>query len=333
MNRILFSASALALTAGTALAQNPTLTAREAGGAHIKGDGVSLPAAICWYNGDLDNRNGFTSERTTLVADSWTFDDVNFPGGMVTGFKGHWMCSGGQQNSLSGADIIVYSGMSEGNFGTLIAQVNNVPVTVTPTGNFPFGHTEVRIDASLGGSSFNLAAGTYHVGLRVVGSAAVGQAWTCTTSGTNAVGTPPGNNGRTFLQSNFFGFPLPTDWQNLVGAGTWDVSYGLDCGGGGGFDITLSGPCPGQKTLSWTGAGSGQMGIIIGNSTGSTTIPTGPCQGTVLGIQGGITLYNIIGTQGGQGQVSAQVGGGACGKFVQCIKTNDCSLSDVAGPI
>lgn len=101
----------------------------------------------------------------------------------------------------------------------------------------------------------------------------------------------------------------------------------------GGFLISLSGPCPGQKTLSWSGAGAGQMGIVIGNSLGAFNIPSGPCQGTQLGIQGNLMLYNIIGTQGGQGQVSANVGNAACGKYIQCIKTDDCSTSNAAGPI
>ena len=110
--------------------------------------------------------------------------------------------------------------------------------------------------------------------------------------------------------------------------------YDMDAAcGGGGFAITLSGPCPGSKTLSWTGAGSGQMGIVIGNAQGNTTIPFGPCQGTVLGIRGSLLLYNVIGTQGGAGQVSGTVGGNACGKFVQCINTGTCNTSNVAGPI
>jgi hypothetical protein len=104
-------------------------------------------------------------------------------------------------------------------------------------------------------------------------------------------------------------------------------------GNAGGFNIRLSGSCPGQQTLSWNGAGSGQMGIVVGNSQGNTTIPFGPCQGTQLGISGGLILYNVIGTQGGSGQVSQTVGTQACGKFVQCINTGTCDTSNVAGPI
>lgn len=124
-------------------------------------------------------------------------------------------------------------------------------------------------------------------------------------------------------------YPFQVTFNNRVFNGT--VYY--ECGGGGGFRITLTGDCPGRKTLAWSGAGSGQMGILLGNSQGTFTIPGGPCQGTQLGISGGITLYTVIGTMGGEGQVSATVGTGACGKFVQCIKTDDCTTSNVAGPI
>jgi len=110
---------------------------------------------------------------------------------------------------------------------------------------------------------------------------------------------------------------------------------GCSYGNAGGFFISLTGSCPGQKTLSWSGAGSGQMGILVGSGPGNYTLPSGPCSGTTLGLSGpgGLSLYNIIGTQGGSGQVSTTVGTPACGKWIQCIKTNDCSTSNAVGPI
>lgn len=326
------STLAAVLAAGVAAAQSPTLTASQCGGDHVIRDGRRvLPAAVCWYNGDLDLRDALTSERNTAVPESWTFDDVEWPGGIVAGFRGHWLLR--DEPVIVAADIVVYSGMSEGNFGSLIASVNDVPVALTRTGNEPWGFVEHLVEADLGGNAFSLDPGHYHVGLRVVGSG-LGQAFVAVTSGANAIGTPPGNNGQTFLQSEYFNYPTPTDWQNLMGPGTWDVSYGLVCGEGGGFEISLSGDCPGQKTLAWTGAGPGQMGIVIANETGSFTIPGGPCEGTQLGLgSAGLQLYNVIGTQGGTGEVNANVGQGACGKYVQCVKTDDCQTSNVVGPI
>ncbi|MCL4199487.1 MAG: hypothetical protein KJZ69_18490 [Phycisphaerales bacterium] len=133
------------------------------------------------------------------------------------------------------------------------------------------------------------------------------------------------------------GYP---EWLFLNGPGCysncgWRHGFNTYMLQGSRFTIRLSGSCPGQKTLSWSGAGSGQMGIILGNGPGNYTIPGGPCQGTQLGLSGpgGLQLYNIIGTNGGQGQVTANVGTAACGKWVQCIKTNDCTTSNATGPI
>ncbi len=136
-------------------------------------------------------------------------------------------------------------------------------------------------------------------------------------------------------RDSLYTISLSTGATSLVGTGGYSDTRGMDFLGAGGFNIRLSGQCPGQKTLSWSGAGSGQMGIILGNGPGNYTLPSGPCQGTQLGLSGpgGLQLYNIIGTNGGQGQVTATVGTGACGKWVQCIKTNDCSTSNAAGPI
>ncbi|MCL4196603.1 MAG: hypothetical protein KJZ69_03850 [Phycisphaerales bacterium] len=330
MKRMLFSTAALALLAGTAMGQNPVLTAAETGGSHKMAGGNAIPQGICWYNGDLDFRNGFTSERNTAVSDSWTFDDVDFPGGDVSGFVGNFIVNPG--TTFGACDIVVYSGMSEGNFGTQMAAVNDVTdYTFTLTGNNAFGRDEYRLEANLGGSAFNLPAGSYHVGIRMVGTGA-GQAFAVVTSGLNAVGTPPGNNGRTFLQSNYFGYPNPTDWQNLVGPGTWDVSYGLVCGGGGGYTADITGTCPGQVTLSWGGADPNrQQGIVFARNTGNFVIPNGPCQGTQLGLgTSGLQLYNVIGTGNGGGSVNANAGSGACRGFVQLIQTHSCAVSNVA---
>ncbi len=133
------------------------------------------------------------------------------------------------------------------------------------------------------------------------------------------------------------GYP---EWLFLNGPGCfadcgWRHGFNTYMLQGSQFSIRLSGSCPGQKTLSWSGAGSGQMGIILGSGPGNYTLPGGPCSGTQLGLSGpgGLQLYNIIGTNGGQGQVTANVGTAACGKWVQCIKTNDCSTSNATGPI
>ena len=49
-----------------------------------------------------------------------------------------------------------------------------------------------------------------------------------TTSGANAVGTPPGNDGNSFFSSIFFGQSfVPTTDPSIEGPGTWDYSMGV----------------------------------------------------------------------------------------------------------
>lgn len=147
------------------------------------------------------------------------------------------------------------------------------------------------------------------------------------------------NNGGS--ENVFVGWEWTAGISRVVldgGAWSWSPvvdNHGYGRSGGGGFAIRLTGQCPGQKTLAWSGAGSGQMGIIIGNGPGNFTLPGGACAGTQLGLSGpgGLSLYNVIGTQGGSGQVTATVGTGACGKWIQCIKTNNCATSNATGPI
>lgn len=108
-----------------------------------------------------------------------------------------------------------------------------------------------------------------------------------------------------------------------------NMEYGR--GGGGGYTLNLSGPCPGSKRLAWSGATpSVQQGIVFGNNLGNTTIPTGPCLGTVLGVSGNVHLVNVIGTGSGSGSVNGNAGTGACGHFLQLIEAGSCNTSNTA---
>lgn len=101
--------------------------------------------------------------------------------------------------------------------------------------------------------------------------------------------------------------------------------------GVGGYRLSVSGQCPGQITVSWRGANPNQQqGIVFGQNQGSTTIPTGICQGTVLGIQGGVQLVRTIPTGNGSGSVSGNAGTAACGHFLQLVEAPSCNTSNVA---
>lgn len=110
-----------------------------------------------------------------------------------------------------------------------------------------------------------------------------------------------------------------------------DHGYGV---GGTSYRCTVTGSCPGQVTVSWQNANPGrQQGIVFGASRGSTTIPGGVCQGTVLGVRGQVRLVNVIGTGNGAGSVSGPAGTGACGGYLQLVEVPGCATSTVGGPI
>src|SRR5262249_45561472 len=95
----------------------------------------------------------------------------------------------------------IRSGVSSGNGGLLIASGDNA-ATQTPTGRTGFGYTEYMVEVT--GLSIDLAPGTYWLSVTPVDSGR-GRSFDSTTSGTNAVGTPPGNNDNSFFDSTFFG--------------------------------------------------------------------------------------------------------------------------------
>jgi len=322
----------LALACAPAFAQDATLTVRQAGsGKAVVNEGGTLPSTVCFYGGDFDTRNGLSSERNTLVAESWTFDDVTWAGGSVSTGWHNFLDTG--VGTPTGVDVIFYSGMGEGTFGTVVGSATDAAVTVAPTGNSGFGFPEIKASWTLGGQAFNAPAGTYHVGMRIVGTGA-GQSFISTASGTNGVGGPL-SNGNAFFQSTFFGFPLPTDAQNVFGAGNWDMSRGIDCGGGGGcpsdFTATKSGSCPTASKITWSGAPANSVVRVIytqSNGSGGTIPNNSPCAGKQICIGlAGVTLHpQTFNSPSGSG--STPNFAAPCGLNIQLITQTSCKTSN-----
>ncbi len=105
-------------------------------------------------------------------------------------------------------------------------------------------------------------------------------------------------------------------------------------GSGGGYTLNITGTCPGQIRLTWSGAQPNkQQAVVFARNTGSYVIPNGPCQGTQLGLgTNQLQLYTTIGTGNGSGGVNATVQSGACRGYVQLLVTNGgspCAKSNV----
>lgn len=97
------------------------------------------------------------------------------------------------------------------------------------------------------------------------------------------------------------------------------------------YSLSVSGQCPGQVTVRWNNATPNtQQGLVFGQNQGSTTIPTGICQGTVLGLQGGVQLVRTLPTGNGSGSVSGNAGTAACRHYLQLVEAPSCNTSNVA---
>lgn len=178
-----------------------------------------------WYNGDFDQRNGGNVSGFNGF-DSRIYDDFNVGGG-------GWTVTGVFMNVLTNiptTDILTFSweirqGVSAGNGGTVVAS-NTTGVSVTATGRSGFGLTEYMVLAS--GLNVNLAAGTYWLGGKIGGNGTSNTIYVSTTSGANAIGTPPGNNDMSYWDSTSFGIGPFAPTSTVFGAGqAWDLSMGV----------------------------------------------------------------------------------------------------------
>src|SRR5205814_3097354 len=148
------------------------------------------------------------------------YDDFNVPspGWSVTAVFSDNLSS----TTVTGALWEIRQGISEGNGGTLIASGMTMTPVVTPTGRSGFGFTEYMVEVI--GLNVSLAPGTYWLNVTPIGNL-TGRSFDSTTSGTNCVGTPCGNNMNAFFNSNFFGANF-TSAANL--GQPYDFSMGVN---------------------------------------------------------------------------------------------------------
>src|SRR5207244_8348415 len=104
---------------------------------------------------------------------------------------------------ITGADWEIRTGISAGNAGTLVAGgITSAPV-VTLTGRSGFGYLEYMVQVN--GLNVTLAPGHYWLNVTPV-DGGTGRSFNSTTSGTNCIGTPCGNNQNAFFNSTYFGY-------------------------------------------------------------------------------------------------------------------------------
>ena len=154
---------------------------------------------VLWYNGDFDGVSGLANENNTQVSQAAVYDDF-----IVSGSP--WTITTVWSNDLmdfstSSANWEIRSGVSAGDGGTVVASGTGVAATQTATGRNGFGYDEYTV--SVTGLNVVLGPGTYWLSVSPIDDGS-GRSFISTTSGANAIGNPPGNDGNSFFNSSYF---------------------------------------------------------------------------------------------------------------------------------
>jgi hypothetical protein len=118
------------------------------------------------------------------------------------------------------------------------------------TGRSGFGLDEYTITVS--GLNILLAPGTYWLQVTPIDSGS-GRSFLSTTSGLNAVGTPPGNNGNSFFDSSVFGAAF-SPASDFVGSDNDNFSLGV---------VGVVSAVPEPSSLAMVGVGALLGGVFL----------------------------------------------------------------------
>jgi hypothetical protein len=166
----------------------------------------ALPGSL-WYNGDLNHVNGLANEQDDLLGFgeyAHVFDDFNVtdsPGWHLTSlYSNNYMTYIETGGLTTAVEWSIHQGITEGNPGTTVASGTSTDFAITVHSQDELTEYTVRVL----GLNINLAPGTYFLNVTPVGNGH-GRSFDSDTSGVGCVGTPCGNNGNAFFDSNFFG--------------------------------------------------------------------------------------------------------------------------------
>ena len=181
----------------------------------------SSQAAVIWYGGDFDGRNGAPNEISGFLPDARTYDDFTVVS--PTAVTSVWSNNLFDSFTATQAAVEIRTGMSAGNGGTLVFS-GTFGATVSSTGRSGFGMQEHTVRVS--GLLVNLAPGTYFLSVTPIGSGS-GRSYLSSTAGANGVGSPLAN-GNAFVNSATLGLSFAS--AGYLGAGNWDFSMGVESG-------------------------------------------------------------------------------------------------------
>ncbi len=175
-------------------------------------------ADTLWYNGDYDGRVALLNYLDPEITyDSIIYDDFLVPVGQSWIINSVWSNNRVNASALNDIQFAWWEiryGVSEGNGGTVVAS-SEEEATVTATGN-PDEYTVEVV-----GLNVVLSQGLYWLSVTPKYSNTYNNTFISPTSGTNAIGTPAGNNDNSFVNSEYFS-------KDFTAAHTVYASYGYE---------------------------------------------------------------------------------------------------------
>ena len=201
----------------------------------LAGAAVLSQAQTIFYGGDPDGRNGLVSGYNLFSAgEAMTFDDFNIGNATITSIFGDWFVNPVDlTSSFTTANYQIRSGITDTNSGGTLVASGTVAITAVNTGLTGFGLSIYRMTTAA--INVPLAAGTYWVTMEPKGDGA-NSIYVTTANGTvgigsqAGIGTPLANGNSYFDAVSVYG---PAGWSrtdngSVLGAGTWDFSYGIN---------------------------------------------------------------------------------------------------------
>jgi hypothetical protein len=218
--------------------------------------GTASPAraGIIWYNGDFNGLDGLSNAQGNNVygTNVATYDDFILTSTTtITGVFSHNLLNiGGAANDpIPTAFWEIRSGVSANNGGTVVAGGTDA-ATKTPTGNFGVFSAYDEYSIEVDGLNVTLGPGTYWLTVSPVLTTG-GNSYNSTTSGANAVGSPPGNDQNAFLNAPDAGINFAP--SSNFASDTLDFSMGI---------IGSEGPAAAPEPASLTMVVFGATGLL-----------------------------------------------------------------------
>jgi hypothetical protein len=252
---------------------------------------VASAQTVGWFNGAFNpNLTTSVSNYESTAQANFVFDDFVVPSGgwHIVGVFSNNLDSVVYAHSVSYAHWEIRTGVSNGTLGTVVAFGTN-PASWIATGAIDgFGNAEYRLEVS--GLNVDLPAGTHWLAVAPVKTQDAIPIYLSSTSGTGAIGNPPGNNGNSFLINPTLSYP-----ENLSDrfASPTDYSLGVVIADAPDFVISVTPPTQTVKagkvatysvTVSPINGFTGTVDLTCLGAPTTTTCSVSPVEnGTAVG--------------------------------------------------